>query len=356
VNLKRARHVFAREIQISPRSPLVLFAIVLPLMITFLVSAVFGSLFDASPRLGIVDEGSSELPAAAAELGGVEVVPVDDAGALRSQVERHDLDAGLVLPAGFDADLAAGRRPTIQFYVSGESLASHRVILSILTIDLMRDAGGEEPPANVTVTTVGETNYTPIGDRMLPTLVLYAVLIAALFIPAASLVDEREKRTIDAVLVTPTRMSELLVGKAAFAILLAVLLGLATLALNDAFASRPWEMLLILFIGSLMMALLGLMLGLWSKDITTMYTAVKAGGILVFLPALVAIFPGIPEWIGRIVPTYYFIQPIQDLAIGGAGFGDVVGDLAIAVGICAALVPLVGVVGRHTEHELAITV
>lgn len=356
MNLLRIRHVFVREVVMAPRSPIVVFAIALPLVLTFLVSAVFGSLLDPNPRLGIVDEGASEVTTAAEGLDGIDVVVLDRTESLRGRVEANDLDAGLVLPGGFDAAVRAGEQPDLEFFVSGESLASTRVILSVLAVDLVRDVSGRAPPVEVIITTVGEEGTAPIGDRLLPALVLYAVLIVGLFVPAAALVDEREKRTIDAILVTPTRMTEFLVGKAAFAVGLAVILGLATLALNDAFAGKPWEMALILLVGSIMMAELGLMLGLLAKDITSMYTAVKSGGILVFLPALVALFPAIPEWVGRLVPTYYFIQPVQDLAIGGAGFGDVVPDLAIAFAVCLALAPLVGWVARRSERRLAMLV
>lgn len=338
----------------APRSPIVVMAIVLPLVMTFLLSAVFGSLFDPDPSLGIVDHGNSAVTSAAQQLDDVSVVVVEDEASLRRRVEAHDLDAGLVVPSGFDAAVAGGAQPDLEFFVAGDSLASTRVILSVLTVDLIRDVSGRPPPATVLVTTVGDDDFIPVGDRMLPALVLYAVLIAGLFIPAASLVDEREKRTIDAVLVTPTRMSEVLVGKGAFAVLLALVLGLTTLALNDAFVGKPLEMTLILSIGAVMMSLLGIILGLWAADITTMYTAVKAGGILVFLPALVALFPAIPGWVGRLVPTYYFVQPVQDIAIGGASLGDVTPDLLVAVAICVALVPVVGWVARRTEHELAI--
>ena len=53
------------------------FAIAMPLILTFLISAVFGSLFDANPKLGIVDQGGSEVTVAAQQLDGVEVVLVE---------------------------------------------------------------------------------------------------------------------------------------------------------------------------------------------------------------------------------------------------------------------------------------
>jgi len=356
MNLKRAWYVFAREVRLSPRSPLVFFAIAMPLIMTFLISSVFGSLFDANPRLGIADDGSSKVTAAALQLDGVDAVVVSDVEALRTRVEANDFDAGLVIPADFDAELAAGGQPDLEFYVSGASLASNRIILSITTIDLVRDVAGEEPPVTVVVTPVGDEDFVPIGDRLLPTMVFYAVMIAALFLPAASLVDEREKRTLDAVLVTPTRMSDVLVGKGAFAVILAVLMGLATLALNNAFAGQFWTMTLILLIGSVMMALVGMALGLWARDITTMYTAVKAGGIFIFLPVIFVLFPGLPQWIPKLIPTYYFLMPIYDIAIGGQSFGDVLPELLVAVVFCLLLIPFVAWVARWSQRQLAMTV
>jgi ABC-2 type transport system permease protein len=303
-----------------------------------------------------VDQGGSAVAVAAQELDGVEVVLVDDVDELRGLVAAHDLDAGLVLSRGFDDAVAAGRQPDLQFYVSGESLASNRVVLAVTTVDLVRGASGDEPPVAVVVTPIGDEDYVPIGDRLLPFTVLYAVMVAALFVPAATLVDEREKRTLDAVLVTPTKLSEVLLAKGAFGVGLAMVMGLVTLALNNAFAGKPFEMTLFLLVGAIMMAELGLMLGLWAKDISSMYTAVKAGGILVFLPVIFVLFPGLPQWVPRLVPTYYFLVPIYDLAVGGSDFGDVTVELVVAIAICVALLPVLAWVARRSERQLAMTV
>ncbi|MEN8239814.1 MAG: ABC transporter permease [Actinomycetota bacterium] len=354
--MRLAWYVLSRELKLSPRSPLVFYAIAMPFLITFLVSSVFGSLFEVSPGLGIVDEGSSAVTTAATERDGIVVSIVADEETLRAKVEAGDLDAGLVLSADFDESLAEGEQPDLEFFVAGGSLASSRVILAVTTLDLIREVEGIDPPVTVLVTPVGDEDYVPIGDRLLPTMVIYAVMIAATFLPAASLVDEREKRTLDAVLVTPTRMSDVLVGKGAFSVVLATLMGFVTLMINDALVGQPGTMLLILLLGSIMLTLMGLALGLWAKDITSMYTAIKGGGIFVFLPVIFVLFPGLPQWIPKAVPTYYFLQPIYDVAVHAHSFGDVVPELLIAVAICAALVPLLAGVARHAEKKLAMTV
>ena len=45
--------MLARELRIGPRSPLVLWAFVMPVMMTLLIRGVFGGLFAPEPRLGI---------------------------------------------------------------------------------------------------------------------------------------------------------------------------------------------------------------------------------------------------------------------------------------------------------------
>ena len=114
---------------------------------------------------------------------------------------------------------------------------------------------------------------------------------------------------------------------------------------------------MIITVGSVMMALVGLILGLWAKDVTTLYTAVKAGGnphlppchlLPVSRPAAVD-----PEALPDVLLPR---TRLRHRRRWGLARSDVVGELAIAVVICIALVPVVAWVARRTEHELAILV
>lgn len=352
----RALRVTQKDLRLGPRSPIFLWAIGLPVLMTFLFSAVFGSLFAPPPRLAVVDEDASEVTSSLLAAEGIAVTVLDDEADLRAGVEAHEYDAGLVLTTGFDAALAAGEQPPMEFFVSGSSLASTRLILGVTTLAAIRDIAGQSPPVEVVVTSLGAEDYVPIGDRLVPLIVFYSVVIAALFLPAASLVDEREKRTIDAVLVTPARMTEVLLGKAVLGTVLALLMGLVSLALNDAFAGQPAAMVVFLLVGAVMMAEVGLILGCWARDSNTLFSAIKGGGILIALPAFFFLFPGLPQWIPKLVPTYYFLAPIYEISTGGHTLSDHWVDLAVAVVVCVALVPAVRVVGRRTERLSALTV
>ncbi|MGA7690521.1 MAG: ABC transporter permease [Jiangellales bacterium] len=356
MNLKQAAHVLAKDLRLGPRSPVFLWVLALPLVFTFLISAVFGDLFAPPARLAVVDESSSRITAALQAVDGIEVTVLDDADAMSAAVEAHDYDAGLLLPAGTDEALATGQQTELVLVVSGQSLASTRLVIDVTTLDELRAASGGSPPVEVVVATVGDQKWVPVEDRLLPFIVMYAVIIAGLFLPASSMVEEREKRTLDALLITPVRMSEILVGKGALGVLLAVMMGWVTLALNDAFGSQPLAMTLFLLLGGVMMAELGLVVGSWAKDSNTLFTTVKGGALLVVAPVLFTLFPGLPQWIAQLFPTYYFLQPIYDMAVTGTTFSEHLVELAACVAICLALLPAVSAMGRRLEQQMAATV
>ena len=53
--------IVARDLKMGPRSPIFLWVILTPVLITFMLQVVFITLFDPMPRLGIADLGRSEI-------------------------------------------------------------------------------------------------------------------------------------------------------------------------------------------------------------------------------------------------------------------------------------------------------
>ncbi len=354
MNLTRAWLVMRKDLRMGPRSPLFLYALLLPVVLTFVIVGVFGSLFAPSPRLGIVDEGSSSIVAAAAELEGIEVTVLSDADRLRTMVEANDLDAGLLLPQGFDEAVRDGLQPPLIFYVGGESLASNRIILQVSALDLVREVRGEPAPVIVDLVTIGDVESVPIATRMVPLLIMYAVGIAGAFVPAASIVEEKEKRIINGILVTPTTVGEYLAGKAGLGVTLAMATGVITLLLNNAFGAHGITLVVSLLVAAVMMAEIGLILGIFAKDSNMLFALMKTGGILLFYPVIFYIWPNLPQWIAKIAPTYWFLQPIFEVGVRDAGFGDVWVQLLIALAWIAVLIPAVRAMSKRLEQRVAI--
>jgi len=343
--------VLKKDLRLGPRSPILLWAIVFPLVGTFVIQIVFGSLFAPQPRLGIVDEGGSQVAVRMAAVEGIETSPVETEEALVQLVEDNDLDAGLVLPADFDAQVRAGEQPELQFFVGGESLASNRLILAVTTLDAVRAVEGSTPPVDVEIVSTGDP-LLPMSSRMTPLLVLFALLISGVFVPAFSIVQERESGTMTALLVSPARGVEVLAAKAVMGLVLAFLMTLVTLWLNDALGTQPAALLLSVLVGALMLAEVGLLFGSGAKDSKTLFALMKSVNILLFAPVIFYIFPDWPQWIARIFPTYWIIDPIYQVAIEDAGLPQVAPELAVALVICLLLVPAVVVLSRRMTQEV----
>jgi ABC-2 type transport system permease protein len=352
MSLSRFAKILRKDLALGPRSPIFLWMILLPIVLTLILQVAFGSLFNPKPRLGIVDQGDSEITAQVERMEGIELTLLDDAEELKDLVEANDLDAGLVLQADFDEAVRDGDQPELQFYVSGESYASNRIILTVTTIDLVREIEGSEAPVTVDVVSYGSAGL-PISVRLVPVIVFYALTMAGIFVPGSNLVEEKEQGTLMALLVTPVRIGEVLAAKWSLGVLLASVMAAATLLLNQALGANWWQVLVVVLVAGALSSMIGLLIGTFAKDSTIMFGLVKGLGIFLFAPTLFYIFPEWPQWIAKLFPLYWILEPIWTVAIMGGSLSDVWVELTVAVGITVALVPVVGMVARKVQTEMA---
>ena len=352
MSLARVLRLLRKDLRLGPRSPIFLFAVILPVVMTFVVQVAFSALLEPAPRLGIVDRGDSQLTAEAQKLPGVAVTVLDDEAVLRRKVEAGDLDAGLVLEPGFDAALRAGRRPALPLYIGGESLASDRVILAVTTLDLVRAVEGKPPAANVEVVDLGAEKLS-LSARLVPLIVMYALIMAGVFLTAFAVVDEREKRTLDALLVTPVRLSEVLLAKALLGFWVAVAMAIVTLALNGVLGSLPRRPAAERRRGRARGDVHRLGLRDRGARRADAVRADQGTGFLIVAPVVFYLFPDWPQWVARIFPTYWIIDPIYRLAIQGDALTDVWWELLIGLGIAGALTAGVVALARRMHGRLA---
>lgn len=341
-----------KDLALGPRSAVFLWAVVMPFALTLILQVAFGSLFDPEPRLGVVDRGNSALATAVTAMDGITVTVLDDEAVLRERVEANDLDAGIVLPAGFDDAVRSGAKPTLKFWIGGESHAANRIILTVAAIDLVRQIEGGQAPVVVEVVSYGAEGL-PISTRLIPLIVFFALVMAGIFLPASSLVEEKEQGTLTALLVTPVRPGEVLLAKWLLGVVLASVMAMVTLALNRAVAGNWLAVLVVVFVAASLSTVIGLLVGVAAKDSAMMFATVKGMGIFLFAPAMFYIFPDWPQWIAMLFPLYWIIEPIWQVSVMGESLASVAQELGIALGITAALGVAAVVVARRMPQQLA---
>ncbi len=350
MSLKRVRILLGKEFLHGPKNYIFIFSIVAPIVISLFFSLIFGTLFSEKAKLGVVDEGSSQLVPMAQELDSLVTREYGTVSEMKQAVETGAVDIGIVLPSGFDSSVMQGERIEITAYVWGESLAKNRTIIGVTIADLVRELTGQEAPIEMESITLGDGESIPWNDRLLPFIVLMAVFLGGLMLPATSVVNEKEKNTLEALVITPTTIGDVFLSKGILGFILSLFMGILILVLNQAFGTEPLLLTMVLALGAIMAVELGMILGALVKDFTTLFAVWKFGGILLFAPVFVYLFPQIPEWIGRIFPTYYLIQPIVELSQQGGGWPDIAINVFILIGLDLILIAVVMLTLRRVKQ------
>jgi len=354
MSLRRIGVLLGKEILRGPKNFIFVWAIVAPVTLSLVVSLIFGTLFTEQPRLGIVDEGRSQLIAIAKETSAITVQEYSSINALRQAVESGSIDMGIVLPDGFDSSLSQGEETSVSAFIWGESSSKSRMVLGVSIVNLVREIAGQEPPLEIESVTLGEEVAIPWNERLLPFIVLMAVFFGGMFLPATSIINEREKRTLTALLVTPTTLEDVFITKGIVGIVLSLLSGVVILLLNQAFGAQPILLVMMLALGAIMAAGLGLLMGIVIKDVATLFAVWKLGGILLFGPAFIYMFPQIPQWIGQLFPTYYILQPIVDISQRGAGWEAIATNVFILIALDLLLIGVVALSLRRAKQVVAL--
>ena len=333
MSFRRISVLLSKEFIHGPKNFMFIWAIVAPIGFTLVATLAFGTFFSEKPNLGITDEGDSQLVVMAQGLDSVTTKEYDTVSELKQATASGAVDMGIVLPEDFDDAVTQGETVVIEAYIWGESLAKYRTILPVTVANLVRELGGQEIPVEIESVTLGDEVSIPWNERLMPFLVLMGVFFGGLMLPSTSLIDEKQKKTLEALVISPATIGEILIAKGILGIVLSVFMGIAILLLNQAFGANSLLLVMVLFLGAIMAVEFGLICGAFIKDITTLFTVWKSGGIILFAPVFIYMFPQIPEWIGKIFPTYYMLQPVVELSLRGGGWSDIAVNVFILIGL-----------------------
>ena len=353
MSIRRVAILVGKDFKYGSKGFVFIMAIVAPLLISLVLTLVFGTFFSQTAKLGLTDQGDSRLVDLMSASDSVQTRTYASTDELKRAVEAGTVDMGLAVPQGFDEEVSRGTAIVLPAYVWGESLAKNRGILLATVNSAVRQLAGQEVPVHIETTTLGDTQNVPWNDRLLPFVLLYAVTIGGSMVPASLLVDEKQKHTLTALEITPTALGDILTAKGLIGIILALVMSIVILLLNQAFGVQPGLLMIVLGLGAVLAALFGLLLGSLVKDINTLFATIKAVGLLLYAPVFVYMFPQIPQWVGKIFPTYYIVQPVVEISQQGGAWSDIILEVSVLVGLIVLMLVLTTVFSRRLKQQEA---
>jgi len=353
MNLRRIFILVRKELVAGPKNFFFIFAVAVPVITSLVISLAFGELFSGKPKIGFFDQGNSQLVETIVETDYVIGRVYESVDGLKTAVSTGAVDMGLTLPVGFDTLIQTSEMAQVDVFVYGQSLLKSRVVIAGLLGNAIATISGRDIPVSVDTVPLGETNNHAWYERMVPLLVLMAVVLGGSIVPASSLVEEKQNRTLGALIATPTSLGDVFLAKGLMGIIVSITMGIVILLLNQAFGTQPTLLVFILLLSAIFAATFGILLGSLTKDINALFAIVKASGVLLYAPALIYLFPDVPQWIARIFPTYYIVGPIIEITQNGSTFSGIAQDLIILVVLIGVMLALNAFVINRTRFRPA---
>lgn len=355
MSLRRVWILLVKELRQGASNFFFIYSLIIPVVLTLLVTLIFGDVFAATPRLGIYDAaGESSLTQALLDHGSIDTRLYASEAALQEAVERGAVEVGLSLPPGFEEALQGEEEIVFTAYRWGEAGVRSLLLLQSAVGRAVVDELGVDLPVSVAAEQLGRADTSTWGQRLLPLILLMAIMLGGLLIPASSLIEEKQKRTLVALTTTPTSLLDVYAAKMLVGFVISALMGLVILLLNDALGNRPALLLLVVTMGAVMSSALGIIMGSVVQNVDAMLGLLKAVGALLFAPGILALFPQLPGWIARIFPTYYLLNPLLEVSQRGADFGDIAADLAILAAMVGLLLLALTRVIERQQQKLAV--
>ena len=183
--------------------------------------------------------------------------------------------------------------------------------------------------------------------NFVPAIMGMLLLLICAMMTSVSIVREKERGTMEVLLVSPVRPLMIIVAKAvpyllqAFLILVIILVMSATVLDVPLAGSLGWIILV-----SLLYILLALSLGLLISNIAqTQFVALLVSAMVLLLPTVmlsgmlfpVESMPQILQWVSAVIPPRYYIQAMRKLMIMGVGIREVLPEVTVLCGMTLLL-------------------
>lgn len=261
--------------------------------------------------------------------------PADAEQAIRDQ----KADMAVVFPQDF-----AGKRSGIQLIVDGTdpNMAQQWANYAGAVI--------ENPREGIVNTKLLYNPQMKSAYNFVPAIMGTLLMLVCALMTSISIVREKEKGTMEVLLVSPVRPLMIIVAKVIPYLVLAFVILIAILLMSVFVLDVPVRgSLLWIFVISTVYILLALSLGLLVSNVAkTQLVALLLSAMVLIMPIImfsgmifpIESMPRILQYVSAIIPTRYYISAMRKLMIMGVGVGQVFHETVILVGMFIALLTL----------------
>lgn len=263
----------------------------------------------------------------------------------RDEVHRWILEgkinAAIVVPPDYARDLARGRTASVQVLVDAADPLASQAAMSGALLGGQRQAiellGAPRVPIAVEVRPL----YNPTlrsATYIVPGIVGVLLSMTLVIVMSMAVVRERERGTLEQLVVTPISRTALMLGKVIPFVLVGYVQMTVILVLGQLVFHVPMRgSLLLLYVSALGFIGANLAIGLFLSTMVRTQAQAMQLGFLFLLPNLLLsgfmfpreAMPDVAQWLGLALPLTYFLEVLRGILLKGATADLLVPELAM---------------------------
>lgn len=260
---------------------------------------------------------------------------------LRQLVDRGEVRAGLIVPAGYGQELAQGQQAQISVVIDGSdpsvaqtAFSGAQAVGQALSVRLVQARFHIDPAQQPGVDVRPRVWYNPdmrSANFMIPGLIAVVLTLLTMMLTALAIVREREQGTMEQLIVTPIRSPELIIGKVAPYVLIGFFDLLEILFIGVFWFHVPVHGSVPLLLGLACLFLLtSLGLGLLISSVSATQREAMMLTYFIFLPTIflsgflfpVDAMPAFLRFLSRLVPLTYILVITRGVILKGIGLPE----------------------------------
>jgi ABC-2 type transport system permease protein len=259
-------------------------------------------------------------------------------GELGSAIDRGQVKAGMIIPAGYGQALARGEQAQIAFVIDGSDPSVANTVFaasqsvgqaqSMRIVERMTGIDPDELPGLQVLPRVWYNPEMKSANFMIPGLMGMVLYFLTALFTSMSIVREREQGTIEQLIVTPVKSIELIIGKITPYVFIAFLNVLEVLLIGVFWFGVPIKGSLGLLLGlSALFLVTSLGIGIFISSVSNTQQEAMLLTFLTMFPSVFLagfFFPieAMPAWLQAvtyIIPLRYMLVIIRGIILKGVG-------------------------------------
>ncbi len=245
---------------------------------------------------------------------------------LKNLVLNNEVIAGYVFPDDLVSKMLSAYKPptfSFQIYTSAEIEPEMREALEYIGKEMIFTQFGFGLNVESKNEVLGPdlaTRQIPPSKRIIPVFALFLIITETLGI-ANLIADEFQRKTIHAVLATPSTISEIFVAKGLMGLTTTLIPAIMFITVTVGFSDFPLLFVLLLC-GSILTISIGFIVGSIGRDFLSVIAWGALFFIILIIPAFNVIAPGtLTSWV-KAIPSFYLIDTVHRVINFGAGFKE----------------------------------